>query len=218
MNKLVLYTKHSDEYPCASAILAFINQEFADIAILDPDIIDDNLFYGTSSGYKDGTCWELRKERIDYFIDNFSVFKLALIIDPEFRAFVAESVRTIAKLFEKNELKKLGHPIFDFEEYYTVDFDALDEDNIDPFIDRMRFSYASHPEIHPMLLDLDEDIAALDYNDMRNLGIIASGFMYLLIAFEISDLLYFSLKDRADFSRKAYIEEFNKFNDNKKDV
>ena len=213
MNKLVLYTEHSDEYPCASAILAFINQEFADIAELDSDLIDLNLLYGSSSGYKDGTCWELRKERIDYFIDNFSVFKLALIIDPEFRAFVAESVRTIAKLFEKNELKKLGQAIFDWEEYYTIDFD-LDENVITPFIDRMRFSYASHPDIQPMLLNIDDDIKALDYNDMRNIGIIASSFMYLLIAFEISDLLYLSLKNRVDFSRKAYIEEFNNSLDN----
>ncbi len=214
MNRKILYTEHSDEYPAASAILAFINQEFADIAELDSDLIDLNLLYGSSSGYKDGTCWELRKERIDYLIDNLSVFKCALIIDPEFRAFVAESIRTIGKLFEKDELSKIRHPIFDFEEYYTVDFDALDEDDIDPFIDRMRFSYASHPEIHPMLLDLNEDIAALDYNDMRNIGIIASSFMYLLIAFEISDLLYLSLKNRVDFSRKAYIDEYKNHLDN----
>ena len=60
----------------------------------------------------------------------------------------------------------------------------------------------------------DDTSEALNDNDMRNLGIIASAFMYLLLAFEISDLLYLSLKNRVDFSRKAYIDEYKNHLDN----
>ena len=205
--KYKIRTNHSENYPAADIILDFINEEFSDIAELDPELLDANLKYGSSAYYSDKTCWDFRKERVDYLVDNFSVFKCILIIDPDFRSSITEAVRTIAKLYDNKDISGIRHTIYDFEEYYTFDLDTADEDDIYPFIDRARFSYISHPDIIPLLDNIDYEIASLDRFDRINLGIIASGFLYLLIAFEISDLLYFSFKSRVDFSREVYLDK-----------
>ena len=206
MSKKITHTDYSDNFLSAEEIISFLNNLFSEYTELDPEFLDYNFALASKNTYDDERCWSLTKSRIDFLIDHYAVFYFELMSDRDFRDAVKESMRMIAMLMENNGLHFISNPMSAEEEHYIIDLDDASKEDMLPFTDRARMSFMNHSE----LLGLwDECRGPFDDLDRENIGFIASGFILLLIALCLDDILFWNLKTRVMGSRQAFVEAFD---------
>ena len=163
----------------------FLVTLFNRISYMDPTIVRHNIELGCSGGMaeKDRT---IDTGVAGYFMDHFAVVYFGLVSNETFREKVRHTVyleialdergldcsAAIRKIIKSTDDKHSG-------DYYTVNFETYDEDRWTAFTSRILGSFEKTRKYDNAL---DEMARELTETQMKDIGYIASNFMYLFRA------------------------------------
>lgn len=166
-------------------MLRFLETLFKRISYMDPEIVRFNIEQACSGGMTE------EDRTIDtgiagYFLDHFAVAFCGLISNASFRETVKHTVYLEIVLDERAldcatriRRKKKYSEDRRSNEYYTVNFETFDEDIWNAFTSRILNSFEKADKLDDAV---DEMARELTKDQKKDIGYIASNFMYLFRA------------------------------------